>query len=180
MGGEGWRQVRGGGDMEGTRGCSMAFQIQRRPRSAAGDLEEALGVLEGASQGWWERAPLERAEAAQAMDLEGALSAWAGAFGARIGVDDASDRQATSIRMMWTRKSCIFGFRVVEIEKKKIRPPEIKKKERNMLLAFFYFVFFLFFSGSSDFTIRFARQKCTELQPHALRRKNVVKFIEKH
>lgn len=65
-------------------------ELARRPRSTAGELEEALGVLEGGSQAWWERAPLERAEALQAMDLQGELSAWSGAFGARIGVDGVS------------------------------------------------------------------------------------------
>jgi hypothetical protein len=69
---------------------AQGAELTRRPRSSAGDLEEALGVLEGASHAWWERAPSERAEVVRAMDLSGDLGAWAGALGARIGVDGSA------------------------------------------------------------------------------------------
>ncbi len=72
---------------------AQGAELARRPRSAAGDLEEALGVLGGASRAWWERPPGERAEMVRAMNPAGDLGAWAGALGARIGVGAAAAAQ---------------------------------------------------------------------------------------
>jgi acyl-CoA reductase-like NAD-dependent aldehyde dehydrogenase len=68
-------------------------ELARRPRSTSGDLEEVFGALEGASHAWWVRAPEERAERVRAMDFTGHLGTWAGAFGARVGVDAAAAGQ---------------------------------------------------------------------------------------
>ena len=55
-----WRPV---GDGEGFVVQDVAgAELTRRPRTSAGDLEEALGALGAASGAWWERAPGERAE----------------------------------------------------------------------------------------------------------------------
>ncbi|MCH2107173.1 MAG: hypothetical protein MK291_11090, partial [Planctomycetes bacterium] len=67
----------------------MGEELTRRPRSTAHELEEALGVLEGSSQAWWERAASERVEAVRAMDIVGALGDGAGALGVRLGLDEA-------------------------------------------------------------------------------------------
>jgi len=65
----------------------MGEELTRRPRSSGGDLEEALGVLEGASHAWWDRALGERSEAVEAMEFAGGLEVCAEALGARVGVD---------------------------------------------------------------------------------------------
>jgi len=64
-------------------------ELTRRPRTSAGALEEALGVLEAVGRTWWERAPAERAEVVQAMDLGADLDSCAEALGARMGIESS-------------------------------------------------------------------------------------------
>lgn len=61
-------------------------ELERRVRAGAGDLEEALGVLEEASRSWWMRSRGERGEVLDSLDLGDGLESCATGVAARTGM----------------------------------------------------------------------------------------------
>ena len=61
-------------------------ELERRMRAEANDLEEALAVLEGGCQAWWEQGVGGRGEILDSLDLSAGTQRCAAGIAARIGL----------------------------------------------------------------------------------------------
>ena len=61
-------------------------ELERRMRAETSDLEEALAVLEGGCQAWWEQGAGGRGEILGSLDLSVGIQRCAAGVAARIGL----------------------------------------------------------------------------------------------